>query len=174
MLVETEPNQTTDAIALGYAAEYVDPVADRLLRQIVAWMAIIEGGAAIVGNVVHVGLALNLLSSPPNMSWEIDRSWNTIMMAATALTSIATLIGGLMLLRRIRASIVLLRVAGISTIACGFASTVLIMITIPGYAAYWSTFGAATVQSLDAFRGLWTPAMLVLLTLPPLAKRMVG
>lgn len=164
----------TDSIALSYASEVLDPSADRLLRRIVAWMAIVEGGAAVVSNVIHVGLAMGWLPSPANMSWEISWGWSTAMMAAIALTSVATLVGGLLLLRRVRASIVLLRAAGIAAIALSVANTVIIMLTFPGYAGLWSTFGSAAYQTLAALRGFAPPTLLVLLTLPPLARRMVG
>jgi hypothetical protein len=47
------------------------------------------------------------------------------------------------------------------------------MWTNPTYRSYWSTPGAAAVEGLGFLNGLWLPALLVLLTLPPLARRML-
>jgi hypothetical protein len=43
----------------------------------------------------------------------------------------------------------------------------------PNYASYWSTPAAAAFQALQSLHGLYVPALLGLLTLPPLARRMV-
>jgi hypothetical protein len=41
------------------------------------------------------------------------------------------------------------------------------------YASYWSTPATAATNALRFLAGLWLPVLILLLTLPPLARRMV-
>jgi hypothetical protein len=42
----------------------------------------------------------------------------------------------------------------------------------PVYTSYWSTPASAAINALQFIEGMWLEVMLLLLTLPPLARRM--
>ena len=96
---------TESTPTIAYASEPYHTPADRLLRQVVAWLAMINGGLAIITTGLHMALANDWVDSPQNMSWELEGGWSTVVMAAHGLTNIGLLIGGILLLRRQRASV---------------------------------------------------------------------
>jgi hypothetical protein len=158
---------------IEYAPQGLELPSDGLLRHIIAWAAIVYGGDAVIGAALHVALAKGWAASPPSMSWSLDGEWDAPLMAAQTLAMSALLIGGVLMLRRSRACFVVLR----ASIGCSICLTVLNLVLVlrdnPVYASYWSTPAAAAVNALQFWRGLWLPVLLVLLTLPPFARRMV-
>lgn len=156
-----------------YAVAELEQPADRLLRRIIAGTAIASSGMSISSTVVHFGLANGWLASPRNMSWAHgDAAAIAFSMLGLAL-AVGLLIGGFLLLKRRPAAIVLLRVCAIAsllTIPAGLATTLL---GNPDYAEYWSTPGSAFLQALQYFHGAWIPILIGLLTLPPIAQRLV-
>jgi hypothetical protein len=158
---------------IEYAPPGLEAPADRLLRRIVAWSAIVYGAEALVVKTLHVALSRGWLASPSTMSWSLDGGWSRIMMAAQALTMLAMLIGGVLMLRRSRACLVILRAGVACSIVLAILSLAMAMRASPVYRSYWSTPAAAAVNAMDFMGNLWLPILIVLLTLPPLARRMV-
>jgi carbon starvation protein CstA len=107
------------------------------------------------------------------MSWSIDARWTVVGMAAQALAMLALLTAGVLLLRRSRSSIILLRASVACSIALSTLSLAMSLYDNSIYASYWSTPATAAVNALQFLSGFWLPVLLVLLTLPPLARRMV-
>jgi hypothetical protein len=160
--------------AIPYApATFDDAPADRLLRRIVAGAAIADGAEALVRKAVVVGLAKGWLASPRTMSWDSSTGWVRVVTDADSLVMCAMVIGGILLLRRSRWSVVLLRAAVFVQIVLAAVSQILAMRAEPTYASYFSTPGAWVVETLGLLKGLWVPALIALLTLPPLARRMI-
>src|SRR2546423_12413201 len=106
---------------IEYASEGQEHPTDRLLRRIIAWSAIMYGGKALLGAALQLALGKGWLASPSTMSWYLARGWMLVVNCADTLTMCALLIGGVMLLRRSRASVVVLR----SSVACSIALTIL-------------------------------------------------
>lgn len=157
---------------IGYAPPGLDQPADRLLRRIVGGLAIVWGGQALLTTALTVGLSRGWLATPPSMSWAIDEQWQMVFMAAGALVSLATLLGGVLLLRRSPAGILILRVTAASSGVLVVVGMAMHLSTNTILAGYWSTPGSAAFNALQLFDNLWLPALMVFLTLPPLARRM--
>ena len=159
--------------SIADSSDAFEQPADRLLRRILGWAAIVYGGGALVGTALHVGLARTWLASPDTMSWTLRGGWDGVLLAAGALTMAGLVLGGVLLLRRrARASIPILR----ASVACSFVVTVLgLAMTLHEsdvYASYWSTPATAVVEGMHVLQSEWLPMLIVLLTLPPLARRM--
>lgn len=157
---------------IAYEVERADPPADRLLRLVVGWAAIADGGKALLNGVLHVALSRGWAQSPSSMSWDLDGTWSAVMMAAQAITSGAQLISGVMMLRGLRSSVLLLRLSLAGSMALAIVSLALLLHRSPTYASYWSTPATAAVYTLNFVGGLWLPILLLCLTLRPLARRM--
>ena len=158
---------------LAYAPPGLDQPADRLLRRIVGWLAILFGGESLVGSALHYALAKGWLSHPANMSWSIDDSWQLALMAVSTGVKLTMFLGGVLLLRQSRTSILLLRAGAACTIGLSLLGLALLLRTNPTYASYWSTPATAAIYTMQSFQSLWLPLLVGLLTLPPLARRMV-
>jgi hypothetical protein len=107
---------------IEYTSEALEQPADRLLRRIVAWTAIVCGGEVVIGTALHIALAKKWVASPSNMSWEFDGRGDALLTAAQTLAMCGLLFGGLLLLRRARASIVLMRGSVVCSIVLTFVS----------------------------------------------------
>ena len=164
---------TEPAPTIAYASEAYDTPADRLLRHVVAWTALVDGGKALVTTGLHVALAKGWLASPPSMGWGLQGGWGAVMLIAPMLTNVGLLIGGMLLLRRSRTSLVFLRVSVGCSLVLTAVSLAVTMIENPVYRSYWSTPGTAAMNGIQFLGGLWVEILIVLLTLPPLARRMV-
>jgi hypothetical protein len=146
---------------------------DRFLRRIVGWAAIVYSAKSLITSALDVALAKKWLASPSSMAWELDGGWTAVVRGADTLATCVLLLGGVLLLRRSRAGVVLIR-AGIACLAALSAlSLAMQLYTNSTYASYWSTFGAAAMETSSWLSGFWPEAMLILLTLPPLARRML-
>jgi hypothetical protein len=164
----------TDAAPLiEYGSGAHEPPADRLLRRIVAWAAILYGGEALISAALHVALSGGWVASPSTMSWRLDGGWDLVVMGAHKVAMSALLIGGVLMLRRSRASVVVLRASVACAIVLAILGQALAMRGSPVYASYWSTPASAAMYAMQFLRSLWLPVLIVLLTLPPLARRMV-
>ena len=158
---------------LAYAPPGLDQRADRLLRRIVAWLAIVYGGESIVRSALHYALAKGLLAHPPNMSYSLDDRWSVALMGLRFAIMFVMLLGGVLLLWRARVSLTLLRVSAAGTIILLVVGQALHLRTNPTYASYWSTPATFVLYTMQSLQSLWLPLLLGLLTLPPLARRMV-
>ena len=165
---------TEPAPTIAYASEAYEAPADRLLRHVVAWTALVLGGNALVTTALHAALAKGWVASPPNMSWSLGTGWGAVVLGANMLTNIGLAVGAVLLLRRSRASLAILR----ASVACSLVLSVLglamLIIGNPTYRSYWSTPAAAALYAIQFLGGVWDEVLIVLLTLPPLARRMVG
>ena len=159
---------------IEYASQGLELPADQLLRRIVGWTAIMYGGEAVIGTALHVALARGWVASPSSMSWSLDGGWNIIVMHAQTLAMTALVTGGVLMLRRSPASVVVMRASIASSIVLAVLGLAMTLRASPVYASYLSTPATATVYTVQYLRGLWLPVLIVLLTLPPLARRMVG
>ncbi|MDQ3440388.1 MAG: hypothetical protein M3478_08585 [Planctomycetota bacterium] len=162
------------APTIAYASEAFDTPADRLLRHVVAWTALILGGNAVVTTGLHVALAKGWAASPPSMSWSLESGWGAVVLGAHMLTNVGLVVGAVLLLRRSRMSLAFLR----ASVGCSLVLTALglamLIIENPTYRSYWSTPATAALYGIQFLGGVWDEALIVLLTLPPLARRMVG
>ena len=161
------------AASIDYASESHDTPADRLLRRIVAWAAIVYGGEALVGRALQVALGKGWLAHPSTMSWELEGGWILISNSAHTLSMCVLLVAGLLLLRRSPLGVTLLRASVAASIVVHFAGLALVLRANPTFASYWSTPGTLAFYSLNELQNLLLPALFLLLTLPPLARRMV-
>jgi hypothetical protein len=162
------------APSIPYASTaHVDTPADRLLRRIVAGTAILYGGEALVGRALHIALGKGWLSYPSTMFWSVEGGWLLVSNSASSVIMCALLVAGVLLLRRSPPSIPLLRAAVAAEIVVHFVGLALVMRSEPVFASYWSAPGTFAVYSLQELRSLLVPVLLVLLTLPPLARRML-
>jgi len=161
------------ALSIEYASEGLELPADRLLRRIVGWSAILYGAAAIIHAALYVALATKWAASPPFMAWSFRGASDIILLVLQTAIMSTLLFGGLLLLRRSQAGIVVVRTA----VACAMALTILGEVTnihaTPTLASDWSTLAGAALMTLGVFDQLSVPALILLLTLPPLARRMV-
>ncbi|HEV2295416.1 MAG TPA: hypothetical protein VGR35_16315 [Tepidisphaeraceae bacterium] len=163
----------SEPMPIEYASDALEQPADRLLRHIVGWSGIAYGGKALLGSALHVALAKGWVATPPNMSWSFDGRWDLLQMVVAAMTNTALLCGGVLLLNRSRSSVIVLRASAGFTIALAVVGLAMAMRQNATYASYWSTPATATSNALGFLGGLWLPVLIVLLTLPPLARRMV-
>ena len=164
---------TDSPATIDYASGADEQPQDRLLRRVVAWTAIVYGGDAVISTGLHVALAKGWLASPTSMSWGLEGGWGMVLLAVGAFANCALVVGGvLLLLRRARVGVVVLRATVAGMVAITAISLAHLMHRNPTYASYWSTPAAAGLNALQFVSGLWVPALLGLLTLPPLARRM--
>jgi len=163
----------SDAMPIDYASDALEQPADRLLRRIIGWSGIAYGGKGLLGKALHVALAKGWVASPPNMSWSFDGRWDLIQMVGSTVTDAALLYGGILLLNRSRSSVIVLRASAGFAIALAVVGLAMAMRQNATYASYWSTPGTAMSNALHFLGGLWLPVLIVLITLPPLARRMV-
>jgi hypothetical protein len=165
---------TEPATTIAYASEAYEASADRLLRHVVAWTALVLGGNALITTGLHVALAKEWVASRPNMSWSLGTGWGAVVLGANMLTNIGLVAGAVLLLRRSRASLAILR----ASVACSLVLTALglamLIIEDPTYRSYWKTPATAALYAIQFLGGVWDEALIALLTLPPLARRMVG
>jgi hypothetical protein len=82
------------------------------------------------------------------------------------------LASGVMLLGRSRIAIVLLRWGAAASIVLSFVGIAMALRDGTSYRSLWSTPGAGAYQGLELFQRLWPPLLMVMLTLPPLARRL--
>ena len=165
---------TEPAPTIAYASETYEAHADRLLRHVVSWTALVLAGNALITTGLHVALAKGWVASPPSMSWSMGTGWGAVVLGANMLTNIGLVVGAVLLLRRSKASLAILR----ASVACSLVLTALglamLIIDNPTYRSYWSTPATAALYAIQFLSGLWDEVLIVLLTLPPLARRMVG
>lgn len=158
---------------MDYASDSVEQPAEGLLRRIVAWSAILYGGESVGVTLLQVALATRWLDTPANMSWSIEGGWSRLLFTAQALAMAGFLAGGLLLLKRLPASILVLRISAGSLVVVTLGGIAATLVDYPPFASNWSTPGAAVMMALQVLHALWMPALFILLTLPPLARRMV-
>src|SRR5207248_3315554 len=137
------------------------------------WTAIVEGGTSVLATALRVALANKWLATPNTMAWGFDAQWEIALTAAEALTMCALLVGGVMLLTRTRVAIPILRLSVACSIVLMFVGTVMALHSSTTYASYWSKPATAAVEALQVVKGEWPELLIGLLTLPPLARRMV-
>ena len=158
---------------IAYAPPGSDQPADRLLRRIVAWAAIWWGGDSLLGTALHVALAKGWVASPPTMSWTRSGGFPMVVNACEDLAASAILVGGVLLLWRSRAALPLLRVGAASAVVLIVLAVGLLLRREPIYASYWSTPAAAVMEARPTVAAGSVPVAIILLTLPPLARRML-
>jgi hypothetical protein len=163
----------SDAVPIAYASDDLEQPADRLLRRIIGWSAIAYGGMALLGLALHVALARGWAATPSTMAWNIGGRWSVFQMVVGAMTDAALLLGGVLLLSRSRWSVLVLRASAGFAIALAAVGTGMAIRQSVVYASYWSTPATAATNALRFLAGLWLPVLILLLTLPPLARRMV-
>lgn len=163
----------SDPMTIEYASEVLEQPADRLLRRIVGWMAIAYAALSLIATALRVALIKGWVAGPQNTTWMFEGSWQVGLTAAEAALNAVYLYGGVRLLNRWRWSIIILRASAFSSVALAVVSAVLFSQFNTFYASYWSTPGSAAMHAAEFLSGLWLPAIIVLLTLPPLARRMV-
>src|SRR3954453_6196295 len=106
---------------IDYALNDIELPADRLLRRIIGFAAIVYGGEALVGMALHIALAKRWAASPSGMAWDLEGGWHAIVIAADVLATCAMILAGVLLLKRARVSIPVLR----ASITCMLILTVL-------------------------------------------------
>jgi hypothetical protein len=158
---------------IDYATDGLDHPADRLFRRIVAWFAIVNDSAALISTALHVALANGWAASPSSMAWEFDSGWNVALTGAQTLFNSIMVLAGVLLLKRSRSSVALLRVTAGCSIVLSILGLAVAMLDSPIYASYWSTPAAGGVNAMQFARGVMPDILLIFLTLPPLARRMV-
>lgn len=159
---------------IAYASRAAELPADRLLRRILAWSAIFYGAQGIISNALLVALAKKWMASPRNIGWGFGRDTrDVILIVADTLVMSALIIAGILILKRGRVGVIVLRAAVISAIVRAVLYHAISALTIAEVASCWSTPGAAAMQALGILYGLWIPVLLGLLTLPPLARRIL-
>jgi hypothetical protein len=163
---------TAAAIQIDYAGETEESPADRLLRRIVGWAAVVYGGAGVLRLAIHIALARGWVSRPPNMSWSLSAGWGALLVAAQTLTDCGFLLAGALLLRRSFVGVPVLRGAAAVSAVMMFAHVVYAMFEFQNYASYWSKPASAAVQALDLVTGLWVPLLIAALTFRPPGKRL--
>jgi len=163
----------SDTVPIAYASDDLEQPADRLLRRIIGWSGVAYGGMALLGSALHVALAKGWLATPRTMGWNLGGRWGLLQMVLGAVTNAALLCGGVLLLNRSRASVPVLRASAGFAIALAVVGTGMAIRESTTYASYWSTPATATFNALRFLGGLWLPVLILLLTLPPLARRMV-
>lgn len=147
---------------------------DRLLRRVVALVAMTYGGVGLARTVLHLGLAKGWLASPRTMGWELGSgAWSVSLFAARTAIDLGWVLAGLLMLRGRRLGVPLLRLCAASAVALTAAGMATSLYTIPTYRSYFSTPAAAAMSAMDFLNGLWVPGVLSLLTLPALARRIV-
>ena len=157
---------------VDYASEGLQQPSDRLLRKIVAGLALAEGGIPLVCTALHIGLARHWLRSPNTMGWDFDGTWDIVCIAVSSIIESVMLVGGVLLMMNARGGIVIVRWSAIGAILMSIVATALTMQHIPTYASYWSTPATAAMNALQLIDGFLPRILLALLTLPPLARRM--
>jgi hypothetical protein len=157
---------------IEYAPDGLVLPADRLLRRIVALMAMLYGGSALAGAGLHIALARGWAASPRNMSWTLSGGFGGALFIARIIMMGAWVVAGLLLLRGARAGVILMRLSAAATVVMLAAAEWFTLATIPDTRSYWSTPAAAAENALQYLNNLYVPALLVLLTLPPLVRRM--
>lgn len=158
---------------IAYALPGCAQPADRLLRRIVAWTAILWAADSLAGTALQVALSRGWVASPPNMSWSGAEGWSLVVRLANDLAACAMLVGGVLLLWRSRVGIVLLRGSAVGTMVLSILSLAVLLRTVPTFASYWSTPAAAAMEVQPTLTYVFVPALVALLTMPPLARRML-
>lgn len=149
-----------------------DYPSDRLLRRIVGWLAIVCGGKTVVLNALYLALSKGWVAQPPSMSWGLGGPGRAAIIAGETIAMCAMLLGGLMFLRRAAGAAALLRCAAAAMVALALLNQGVVLYTDPDYAGYWSEPATAAVEALVGLNALLLPVVILLLTLPPLARRM--
>ena len=144
---------------------------DQLLRRIAAWSAIVWAADSLLGTALHLALSRGWVASPPNMSWPRSSGWPLAVRTAEDLAASAMLIGGILLLWRSRPAVALLRAGAACSVVLIVLALVILLRTEPIYASYWSTPAAAVMEARPTLAALFEPVLIILLTLPPLARR---
>ena len=93
--------------------------------------------------------------------------------AAQTLAMAALLAGGVLVSRRSRTGAGVLRAGAVGSGVFSVATTAMAMYSLPSFWSSWSTPGAAAFQAIQVAEALWVPVLMVLLTLPPLGRRML-
>ena len=177
-IVRKKPTQplpkfmTRPALHVEYSPPNTDQSpADRLLRQIVAGVALFLGAQSLITAGLQIALAHRWLASPSNMAWELGEGWQRIVSYLVLAVHCAYVLGAVMLLRRQRGGILLVRLAAVFSVVGSIVGFLMLLSSSPTYASYWTTPGAIAIQGVSIIGG-WLPNLVVIaLTLPPLAKR---
>lgn len=143
------------------------------LRRAIAAFCVAYGGLGLISTALHLGLQYGVLRSPSTMSWDGGGLAGQVLTAASALATSLLVFSGVFIARGRRVGVLLLRLVvaiRLVLVALGLAHT---FRTLPTYATYWLTPEAAAVNVLQVIHGLWVPAIVTVLTLPPLARRIV-
>jgi hypothetical protein len=157
---------------IAYAFDSLELPADRMLRHVVGWAAIVQAGQVIIRTALIVALATGSAATPEHMSWELGTASDQTLVAAYTLAMCALLMGGVLMLRRSRTSVFVIRLS----IVCAVLMDVAILsmnLRESNYAMRWSTPAAAAMNTIDALEPHLPLFMIGLLTLPPLMKRAV-
>jgi hypothetical protein len=162
-----------NAPPIDYARDPLEQPADRLLRRIIGVLAIAHGAMGLTTNALHVLLARGWTTSPTTMSWSIDSTWQAGIMVATALVMIALLSGGVMVMRGSAAGFSMLRIGATAEILISGIGLALVLGNNSIYRSYWSTPATGVIYAIQFVEGEWVPLLMLALTLPPLARRMV-
>jgi len=149
-----------------------DHPSDRFLRRIVGWLAIVCGARTVLLNALYVALSNGWVAQPPSMAWGLGGWWRAAIMAGETVAMCALLLGGTMLLRRLAGAVALLRCAAVALATLSLLGQAGLLHFDPDYAGYWTEPATAAVEALVVLNGFWLPVVIVLLTLPPLARRM--
>jgi hypothetical protein len=164
----------TATIQIDYARdEGAEAPADRLLRKMLGWAAVVYGGVSLLQMALHIGLANGLLSRPANMSWSLSGGWGLLLPGAQVLCESAFLLGGaLLLIRRSAVGVTALRVAAMVSVLLLLVGVIVNLRQFSAYASYWSKPATAAMELLDLTNGLWVPLLIAALTFRPPGRSM--
>lgn len=160
-------------VLVDYATDGLEAASDRLLRRVVGWLAIVYGGLMLGNSVMTMTLAMKWAASPSSISWRLGDSWSVISTILHAAALAMLTFGGALLVLRVHASIIWLRLATVSSLVLLFANIARSIHTNTIPISFWSTPVAYITYSYHYITALWVPGMVLALTLPPLARRMV-
>jgi hypothetical protein len=146
--------------------------ADPVLRRAIGGAVIAYSGVGLVCTALHVALARKWAASPPYVSWDLGGTWPRTVMAAEVLATALVLAGGAIMLRGFRTGIPLLRWGAVASVVSSLVSTGMALGNEPSYRSLWTTPAAATFQALELFQGMWPLLLIVVLTLPPVSRRL--
>ncbi len=130
----------------------------------------------LLQSACHVFLAMGWAASPPSTSWSLSSGWLLVLWCVSNLAHFALLTGGVMLLGLLPVGILIIRISTSTIVLLTLSSIAVYSTLVNPTGSYWSWSNpmaavSFVLQHLDA---VCMPVLLFLLTLPPLARRMIG
>jgi hypothetical protein len=160
-------------LQIGYASEDAELPADRLLRRIAGWWAIVYAAEAIVNAALQLALHKRWVAMPANSAWALGGRWGEIVMGVRTVMMCMLLIGGVLLLRRSGTGVLILRAALAGAIVLAILNFAVLEYPSMAISVSRSMPVLAASFALPVLQSVSAPVLLLLVTLPPLARRMV-